>query len=86
MKYILIIGDGMADNPVESLGGKTPLEAANIPTIDRLAAAGLLGSAKTARLRSHPAAILPSCPFSAATPINIIPAAHLSRLLLRALA
>ena len=46
MKYILIIGDGMADNPVESLGGKTPLEAANIPTIDRLAAAGLLGSAK----------------------------------------
>jgi 2,3-bisphosphoglycerate-independent phosphoglycerate mutase len=44
MKYILIIGDGMADNPVASLGGKTPLEYANIPTIDRLAAHGLLGS------------------------------------------
>lgn len=44
MKYILVIGDGMADNPVESLGGKTPLEYANIPTIDRLAAGGILGS------------------------------------------
>jgi 2,3-bisphosphoglycerate-independent phosphoglycerate mutase len=44
MKYILIIGDGMADNPVESLGGKTPLEYAQIPNIDRLAAHGLLGS------------------------------------------
>ncbi len=44
MKYILVIGDGMADNPVEALGGKTPLEAANIPTMDRLASAGLLGS------------------------------------------
>lgn len=44
MKYILVIGDGMADNPVEQLGGKTPLEYANIPTIDRLAAGGLLGS------------------------------------------
>lgn len=44
MKYILVIGDGMADNPVEALGGKTPLEAAEIPTIDRLAAGGLLGS------------------------------------------
>jgi 2,3-bisphosphoglycerate-independent phosphoglycerate mutase len=44
MKYILVIGDGMADNPVDSLGGKTPLEYANIPTIDRLAQKGLLGS------------------------------------------
>ena len=32
MKYILVIGDGMADNPVPELGGKTPLQAANIPT------------------------------------------------------
>ena len=44
MKYILVIGDGMADNPVPELGGKTPLEYANIPNIDRLAAHGLLGS------------------------------------------
>ncbi len=44
MKYILIIGDGMADNPVPELAGKTPLEQANIPSIDRLAKGGLLGS------------------------------------------
>ncbi len=44
MKYILIIGDGMADNPLEELGGKTPLEYADIPHIDRLSAHGMLGS------------------------------------------
>ena len=44
MKYILVIGDGMADNPVPALGGKTPLETASIPTMDRLAKNGILGS------------------------------------------
>ena len=44
MKYLLVIGDGMADNPVPQLGGKTPLQAASIPTIDRMAARGLVGS------------------------------------------
>lgn len=47
MKYILVIGDGMADNPVQALGGLTPLEKANIPTIDRLASHGELGSVLT---------------------------------------
>ena len=46
MKYILYIGDGMADNPVAGLGGKTPLEAASIPTIDMLASKGIVGSVK----------------------------------------
>lgn len=36
MKYILIIGDGMADNPVPELGGLTPLEYAKKPFIDEL--------------------------------------------------
>ena len=45
MKYLLVIGDGMADNPVPQLGNKTPLQAADIPTIDRMAARGLVGSA-----------------------------------------
>ena len=40
MKYILIIGDGMADNPVPELGGLTPLEYAKKPFIDELAARG----------------------------------------------
>ncbi len=37
MKYILLIGDGMGDVPVDALGGKTPIEAAATPTMDRLA-------------------------------------------------
>ena len=44
MKYILVIGDGMADNPVPKLGSKTPLELAHIPNIDRLSKRGILGS------------------------------------------
>lgn len=46
MKYILIIGDGMADDPVEELGGKTPLQAARKPVMDGLAAHSLVGSVK----------------------------------------
>lgn len=44
MKYLLIIGDGMADNPVPELGNITPLQKSNIPTIDRMAAKGIVGS------------------------------------------
>jgi 2,3-bisphosphoglycerate-independent phosphoglycerate mutase len=43
MKYILVIGDGMADNPVPELQNRTPLQAARIPTIDGLAARGVVG-------------------------------------------
>ena len=39
MKYILLIGDGMGDTPVPELAGKTPLEVAKKPVIDRLCAA-----------------------------------------------
>ena len=47
MKYIVMLGDGMADYPVEALGGKTPLEVAKKPNIDRLARGGCLGMVKT---------------------------------------
>ena len=47
MKYILIIADGMADVPVRELDGKTPLQYARTPTMDRLASAGVLGNAMT---------------------------------------
>ena len=40
MKYIIVLGDGMADEPIEKLSGKTPLEAADKPTMDRLAKKG----------------------------------------------
>jgi 2,3-bisphosphoglycerate-independent phosphoglycerate mutase len=46
-KYILIIGDGMADNPVPELGGLTPLQYAETPAFDALASAGILGNVKT---------------------------------------
>lgn len=45
-KYIILIGDGMADNPVEALSGKTPLEAAEKPVIDALCKKSLLGSVR----------------------------------------
>ena len=44
MKYLLVIGDGMADDPVPRLGHKTPLQTAKKPTIDRMASRGLVGS------------------------------------------
>ena len=44
MKYILVIGDGMADNPVPQLGNVTPLETANIPNMDYMASHGIIGS------------------------------------------
>ena len=43
MKYAVLLGDGMADWAVESLGGKTPLEYARIPNMDRIAREGTLG-------------------------------------------
>ena len=47
MKYAIIVPDGMADFPQEDLGGKTPIEAAYTPNMDRVAREGKLGTAKT---------------------------------------
>ena len=47
MKYMIVIPDGSADNPIPSLGGMTPLEAADIPTIDMLASKGEIGTVRT---------------------------------------
>ena len=47
MKYIVILGDGMADYPQQSLGGKTPLELADKPCMDSLAKQGVVGLCKT---------------------------------------
>ena len=47
MKYLVILGDGMADRPIESLGSKTPLEYAKTPTMDELAAKGEIGMVHT---------------------------------------
>lgn len=47
MKYVILIGDGMADNPIEELGGKTPLEFASTPNIDSIAGTGKFGLFQT---------------------------------------
>lgn len=45
MKYAIVIPDGCADEPQESLGGKTPLQAAHLPNMDRIARQGVVGRA-----------------------------------------
>jgi 2,3-bisphosphoglycerate-independent phosphoglycerate mutase len=47
MKSIVVVGDGMADEPIAELGGKTPLEVARTPHLDRMAARGILGLTRT---------------------------------------
>ena len=54
MKHIIILGDGMADWPVESLGNKTLLQYANIPYMDKLAKMGRCGMLKTVQDGFHP--------------------------------
>lgn len=54
MKYIIILGDGMSDEPLKNYGGKTPLQMANTPHIDWLAANGKSGLLRTVPETMHP--------------------------------
>ena len=54
MKHIIILGDGMADHPVERLGGKTLLQYANKPYMDMLAKKGKTGRLVTVPDGFHP--------------------------------
>lgn len=54
MKYIILLGDGMSDQPQAECGGKTPLMLANTPHMDRLAALGRSGTLKTIPDSLHP--------------------------------
>ena len=47
MKYVIFLGDGMADDPQPELGGKTPLEVAEKPNMDRIAREGVCGTLST---------------------------------------
>lgn len=47
MKYIVVLGDGMADEPLEELGGRTPLEYAQTPNMDGMARDGACGMLRT---------------------------------------
>jgi 2,3-bisphosphoglycerate-independent phosphoglycerate mutase len=53
MKYVVCVPDGAADEPLDELGGRTPLEAAAMPALSALAARGEVGSAATIP-RGHP--------------------------------
>ncbi|MBU4140303.1 MAG: cofactor-independent phosphoglycerate mutase [Candidatus Omnitrophica bacterium] len=55
MKYIVLVGDGMADYPLEELQGKTPLEAAKTPNMDYIAECGQVGWARTIPDKMAPA-------------------------------
>src|SRR6266404_3412990 len=55
MKYVIVIPDGCADDPQKSLGGKTPLQAARKPNMDRIAQKGLVG-----RSNNVPASLTPA--------------------------
>ncbi len=47
MKYVVMLGDGMADYPIQAYGNRTPLEVADIPNMDALARGGMCGRAQT---------------------------------------
>ncbi len=54
MKYIIVLGDGMADEPIESLGNQTPLQAADTPHMDLLVQTGRSGMLDTVPNGIHP--------------------------------
>lgn len=62
MKHIIILGDGMADWPVEQLGNRTLLQHAHTPNMDRLARNGRCGCLTTVPEASIPEAKWQTCP------------------------
>src|SRR3954465_14353770 len=54
-KYVIVIPDGAADESQEALGGKTPLQAARTPEMDRIAREGVLGRSRNVPDRFVPA-------------------------------
>lgn len=73
MKYIVVLGDGMADRPVDALGGKTPLEAAVTPVMDALASRGTLGT-----VQNVPAGMAPGSDVANLSVLGYDPAANYS--------
>ena len=55
MKYAIVIPDGCADEPLDALGGKTPLQAARVPNMDRAARLGVVGLANNVPASLTPA-------------------------------
>ena len=73
MKYIVVLGDGMADEPVPALGGRTPLDAAVTPVLDELAGKGTLGT-----VQNVPAGMAPGSDVANLSVLGYDPAANYS--------
>lgn len=73
MKYVVILGDGMADEPLEALGGKTPLEFADTPVMDELAGKGTMGM-----VQNVPAGMAPGSDVANLSVLGYDPAANYS--------
>lgn len=73
MKYIVVLGDGMADEPIPALGGRTPLDAAATPVLDELAGKGTLGT-----VQNVPAGMAPGSDVANLSVLGYDPAANYS--------
>ena len=73
MKYIVVLGDGMADEPIPELGNKTPLDTAATPVMDALAGAGIIGT-----VQNVPAGMAPGSDVANLSVLGYDPAANYS--------
>ncbi len=73
MKYIVVLGDGMADEPIPELGSRTPLDAAVTPVMDELASKGSLGT-----VQNVPAGMAPGSDVANLSVLGYDPAANYS--------
>ena len=73
MKYIVVLGDGMADEPIPELGNRTPLDAAATPVMDELASKGILGT-----VQNVPAGMAPGSDVANLSVLGYDPAANYS--------
>mgnify|MGYP002524212871 FL=1 len=73
MKYIVVLGDGMADEPIPELGNRTPLDAAATPVMDELASKGCLGT-----VQNVPAGMAPGSDVANLSVLGYDPAANYS--------
>src|SRR3954453_18035709 len=74
MKYAIIIPDGCADEPQEALGGRTPLQAAHKPNMDRIARQGVVGRSTNVPAPLTPASDVATLSLFGYAPLQVFPA------------
>jgi 2,3-bisphosphoglycerate-independent phosphoglycerate mutase len=72
-KYVILLGDGMADLPIDELNGKTVLEFAETPNMDFLARNGICGMTHTVPEGMSPGSDTAISPSSDTIPLNTLP-------------